>query len=176
MRKIELGGLVTLLTGIVTLAFFFGQLNAQVKSLKPEEIQKAQEKALEAIKEAKEKNSLEAIENVRTIVTKSDADKYCSSVDGAFAAHVPRSYFRRTGEQICAADNPTVGKPKQSCAQVPFIWVSNDNNHGGHIPKNKGCNEFLEFAWPWGASHTKPNTLSREWNHGDTWVVCCFEK
>ncbi|MGD1713337.1 hypothetical protein [Dapis sp. BLCC M172] len=171
MRKIELGGLVTLLTGIVTLAFFFGQLNAQIKSLKPEQIQKAQEEALEAIKEAKEKNSLKAIENVRTIVTKSDADKYCSSVPGALAAHVPPSYLGKTGKEICAANN----KEQKDCSEVPVVLVSNNNIHGRDIPNDMSCNEPVKYAWPWGKPYTYPNTLPSEWGHGNTWVVCCFK-
>ena len=97
MRKIELAaGLVTILTPIVLLAVYFTALNlrvitleSQVKNLNIEKIREEQEQALKNFKketekvmeEAKEKiASVEAIENVRAIVTKSDVDEICSSV------------------------------------------------------------------------------------------------
>ncbi len=190
LRRIELGGLVALLTAIVGLAVFFSRLDTEVKnlkkqveSLKPEKIREEQDKALKDFKEETEKvmeearektASLGSIENVRTIVTKSDADKFCSSesgVSGALAAHVPFSYLGKTGQDICAANH----KDLKRCAQVPFVWVSNENRHSTYKPENKGCSEPVEYAWPWGRSFGSPNTLGIEWGHGNTWVVCCYK-
>ncbi len=187
LRRIELGGLVALVTAFVGLAVFFGgldkevkNLKEQVKDLKPEKIREEQDKALKDFKEetetvmeeAREKTaSLGSIENVRTIVTKSDADKFCSSVPGALAAHVPPSYLGKTGKEICAANN----REQQSCSQVPFVWVSNNNRYDNRIHHNKGCNEPVEYAWPWGKPYSNPNTFGGEWHHGSTWVVCCSQ-
>ncbi|NET42818.1 hypothetical protein [Okeania sp. SIO2B3] len=179
LRKIELGALVTLLIAIVGLAAYFGKIDAEVQNLKPEKIREEQDKALKDFEKKTEKimeeakgkiASLGSIENVRAIVTKSDADKFCSSVSGALAAHVPPSYLGKTGQEICAANN----REQKRCSQVPFMWVSNNNMHGKYIPNDKSCNETVKYAWPWGDPYSNPNTYGGEWHHGSTWVVCCF--
>ncbi|NEQ75063.1 MAG: hypothetical protein F6K23_19670 [Okeania sp. SIO2C9] len=188
LRKIELGvGLVTILTAFVGIPLFFGgirsdiqNLKEDVKDLKPEKIREEKDKALKDFEKETEKimeeakgkiASLGSIENVRVIVTKSDADEICSSVSGALAAHVPPSYLGKTGQEICAANN----REQKRCSQVPFVWVSNNNMHGKYTPNNKSCNEPVKYAWPWGDPYSNPNTLSREWGHGNTWVVCCYK-
>ncbi len=176
MRKIQLGGLVTL-TAIVGLAVYFGRIDAEAKSIKPKQIKAEQDQALEEFGKKTEKvieiaqRSPGSVENVRAFVTKSDVDKVCPSKLGSLAAHVPFSYLGKTGQEICAANY----RDRKRCAKVPFVWVSNDNQHGTYIPENKACNEPLEYAWPWGGSFDKPNTSGSEWAHGNTWVVCCYK-
>ncbi len=189
LRRIELGGLVALLTAIVGLAVFFGgldkdvkNLKERVKELKDDEIKTAQEKALENFQqevekiteEAKEKiASLEAIENVRAIVTKSDADKICSSKPGSKATYVPFSYIGKTGQEICAANYDNNLK---KCSQVPFVWVSNNNTHGRYQQNDKKCGDSVQAPWPWINQYTEPNTNTvRDGRpYADSWVVCCF--
>ncbi|NEQ39834.1 MAG: hypothetical protein F6K40_27735 [Okeania sp. SIO3I5] len=188
-RKIELGGLVALLTAIVGLAVYFGRIDAEVKNLKErvkelkdDEIKKAQKEALEnfqqevekTIEEARREITNQEIENVRTIVTKSDADKICSSKPGSKATYVPFSYIGRTGQEICA-DN--YDGDLKSCSQVPFVWVSNKNTHGRYERNDQDCNEPVQAPWPWVKQYTKPNTNTvRDGRpYANSWVVCCYK-
>ncbi|NEN88069.1 MAG: hypothetical protein F6K48_03720 [Okeania sp. SIO3H1] len=187
LRKIELGALVTLLIAIVGLAAYFGKIDAEVqnlkervKELKSDEIQIAQKEALEkfkiegdkvikeTIKEVKEEISKKTIENVRAIVTKSDADKICSSKPGSKATYVPFSYIGRTGQEICAASYGDL----KSCSQVPFVWVSNKNTHGKYEKNDKKCGDPVQAPWPWINQYTEPNTVDDR-AYADSWVVCC---
>ncbi|NEO55573.1 MAG: hypothetical protein F6K54_22365 [Okeania sp. SIO3B5] len=188
LRKVELGALVTLLIAIVGLAAYFGKIDAEVqnlkervKELKPDEIQKAQKEALEnfkqevenIIEEGRREITTQEIENVRAIVTKSDADKICSSKPGSKATYVPFSYIGRTGQEICAASYGDL----KSCSQVPFVWVSNKNTHGKYEKNDKKCGDPVQAPWPWINQYTEPNTNTvRDGRpYADSWVVCCFK-
>jgi len=109
----------------------------------------------------------EKYENVRTIVTKAQADKYCP--EGTKAAHVPLSYREKTGNEICAAN----GREERTCQSVLFVYVTNGNGSRRYLPYDKSCQAPISHPWPWGRSYSRPNTLAREWEHGDIWVVCC---
>ncbi|GGA38860.1 hypothetical protein [Okeania sp. KiyG1] len=188
LRKVELGALVTLLIAIVGLAAYFGKIDAEVqnlkervKELKPDEIQKAQKEALEnfkqevenIIEEGRREITTQEIENVRAIVTKSDADKICSSKPGSKATYVPFSYIGKTGQEICAASYGDL----KSCSQVPFVWVSNKNTHGKYEKNDKKCGDPVQAPWPWINQYTEPNTNTvRDGRpYADSWVVCCFK-
>ena len=199
LKNIEIGAVVTLALAVVALPFYLGQIDRtveeqlqEINSLKKElkEIDLSAigiEKKLiiQEIKELQSKiekklttyefkpldqrvSTLERVENLRAIITKSQADKFCPGE--AKAAHVPRLFFGKTGTEICASNN----RKLKSCASVNFVFVTNENGSGSHVPHNKGCKEKVDIAWPWGSSFNVPNTLNIEWGHGNTWVVCCF--
>lgn len=109
----------------------------------------------------------EKYQNVRAFLTKNDADKACP--EGSKAAHVPLLFRGKTGHEICAAN----GREEKSCHSVIYHFVRNNNTHGIYSKHNKSCQQPVERPWPWSYQYSSPNTLSSEWGHGDTWVVCC---
>lgn len=110
---------------------------------------------------------LERSENVRTIVTKAQVDKYCP--EGSKAAHVPLSYRGKTGNEICAAND----REEKTCQSVLGIYVTNSNGFGRYSSYNKSCQAPITHPWPWGLPYPAPNTLAGKWAHGNTFVVCC---
>jgi len=111
--------------------------------------------------------TLETYENVRTIVTKNQADNYCP--EGSKAAHVPLSYRRKTGNDICAANR----REERTCQSVAFVYVTNANGVGRYSRDDKPCGNPVGFPWPWGTFTERPSTLPTEWHFGSTNVVCC---
>ncbi len=105
-------------------------------------------------------------QNIRTIYTKANADARCGS---ATAVHVPWSWRGRTGNAICAGD----ARGLTTCASVPFVYITNANGSGSYDPGNLSCSDTVNFPWPWGSQYSAPNSLSAEWGHGNTYVVCC---
>lgn len=104
-------------------------------------------------------------QNVRAIVTKSAADAHCPGK----AVHVPWSYRGQTGAQICAAD----ARYLNTCTGVKYVYVTNGNSYGTYAPNDRSFSQTVDHPWPWGQAYSAPNTLSSEWVHGSTWVVCC---
>jgi len=108
------------------------------------------------------------LENVRTLVPKATADSYCPA--GSAASYVPRSYQGETGQRICGAD---YHGPK-TCMGVKAIAITASNEvlrySAGDLTD---CGQQIVSAWPWGRVLPTPDTLSTEWTHGDTYVVCC---
>ncbi len=104
--------------------------------------------------------------NIRTIYTKANADSRCGS---ATAVHVPWSWRGRTGNAICAGD----ARGRNSCASVRFVYITNANGAGSYDPNNLSCSSEVNYPWPWGTQYSAPNSLSAEWGHGNTHVVCC---
>lgn len=106
--------------------------------------------------------------NVRSIVSKTSADAVCGQT--ATAIYVPRSYLGKTGTEICAADV----RKKATCAAVRYVFVTTDNQFGAYPTNDLSCASAVQVAWPWGTDYGAPDTLSGEWGHGDTHVVCCM--
>lgn len=194
-RKVDLSIIVTLALAVISLAFYFGRLDhesvsqkeqivklqEEIKNLDDTSIKKAQKEALIAISNIEKKlvsynfkpldqrvANIERMENVRTIISKKQADSFCPSPSTAI--HVPRGYLGKTGNEICQADQ----RKKNRCAAVNFVFVTNENGTGTYQPNDLGCAENVNFSWPWGLSYSTPDSLNNEWGHGNTWVTCCF--
>ncbi len=108
------------------------------------------------------------VENIRTIVPKAEADKVCPV--GSTASYVTAAYRGATGSYICAADH----RGWKPCVGVKSIYVTAANNYGRYEPHDLGCSQPVNHPWPWGEVQSAPGTLSAEWNHGSTHVVCCY--
>jgi hypothetical protein len=107
--------------------------------------------------------------NFRSIVTKNNADGYCTSAyAGSTAINVPFSWRGKTGNQICAGD----GRGKTTCAAVPYLYITIENVHGRYAPNDGSCSAGVDRPWPWGNENGGPNTLSGEWVTA-MHVVCC---
>jgi len=191
-KKIEIGVFVTLILAVIALAFYMGgqdkelqQLKIQVEKIDMAKIDKKSAIALANINQLSDKiekklatyefepldtrvASLEKLENIRSIISKSQVNSMCPV--NSYAAHVPKSFLNKSGAEICTSNN----REFKRCAAVNFIYVTNSNGSGRYEPHDKGCNEKINVAWPWGASFTNPNTLDGEWGHGNTFAVCCF--
>ncbi|MFT5297738.1 MAG: 2-oxoglutarate dehydrogenase complex dehydrogenase (E1) component-like enzyme [Colwellia sp.] len=191
-KKIEIGVLVTLTLAVISLAFYIGgkvtelqQIKLQVSKFKMTEIEKKSNIAIANINKLSnqiEKKlatyefepldtrvaSLEKLENLRSIISKTQINTMCPL--NSYAAHVPKSFLNKSGSEICSSNT----REFKGCAAVNFIYVTNSNSSGRYEPHDKGCNETVDVAWPWGSSYSDPNTLDAEWGHGNTYAVCCF--
>jgi hypothetical protein len=105
-------------------------------------------------------------QNIRTIYTKANADSRCGS---ATAVHVPWTWRGKTGTEICAGD----GRGLTTCNSVRFVYITNGHSAGSYDPNNLSCSAQVNNPWPWGNQYSVPNSLSAEWGHGNTHVVCC---
>jgi hypothetical protein len=112
-------------------------------------------------------HSLTGIINVRSFVTKANANSVCPSPSTAI--HVPWAWMGKTGNELCAAD----ARQKTTCSVVKYVFVTVANGWGTYPPADFSCANTIDLPWPWGNEYPTPDTLDGEWGHGDTWVVCC---
>ena len=78
-----------------------------------------------------------------------------------------------TGNQLCSLDiNPD--EVKNSCVGVAGVNINSFGNAGLNESRNKGCDQAIERAWPWGLSIPNSSTNNKEWSYGDTHIVCCI--
>ncbi|NOQ63575.1 MAG: hypothetical protein GQ582_03590 [Methyloprofundus sp.] len=106
--------------------------------------------------------------DARVIITKNYADSVCGAE--ATAITVPISYFKKSGDEICAENAQRLTQ----CASVKSLFIRNDliaGSTGLGVPCSQSLNDIP--AWPWAKEvQDKPSTDSLDYRHR-SYLVCC---
>ena len=104
--------------------------------------------------------------NVRTMVTKTQANSSCPS---GTAVVTPLSYRGKTGSRSA----PTMDTLHTTCTAVKYVYVTALNNERNLGGGDLACTAPVPYPWPWGVDYGLPDTTDTDWGNGDTYVVCC---